>query len=216
MRAAAAVAVVLLGLGSAAHGGELDQLRKENAELRARVQELESENARLRGSSGGLAAALEQRATAAVAVAPGEAPGSTTITTEASQLEGIGGGKSRHWITWRAERAPGQAGRPDSAAIVIETASSGHTYRDVSTLRLVVDGTPVDCPVANYRTEMVTWGRDASRRGASEHVTATVPAAVLDKVANANDVSGTLGPTSFHLTPEQIAAARAFVQRLGA
>jgi hypothetical protein len=63
---------------------------------------------------------------------------------------------------------------------------------------------------------MVTWGRDASRRGASEHVTATVPAAVLDKVANANDVSGTLGPTSFHLTPEQIAAARAFVQRLGA
>jgi hypothetical protein len=66
------------------------------------VQELESENARLRGGSGGLAAALEQRATAAVAVAPGEAPGSTTITTEASQLEGIGGGKSRHWIRWRA------------------------------------------------------------------------------------------------------------------
>jgi hypothetical protein len=29
-------------------------------------------------------------------------------------------------------------------------------------------------------------------------------------------VSGTLGPTTFHLTPEQIAAARAFVQRLGA
>ena len=43
-----------------------------------------------------------------------------------------------------------------------------------------------------------------------------VPATVLDKVANARDVRGTLGPTTFHLTPEQIAAARAFVQRLGA
>jgi hypothetical protein len=214
MRAAAVAAVVLLGIGTAAHGGEVDQLRKENAELRARVQELESENARLRGGNGGLAAALEQRATAAVAVAPGEEPGSSTITTEASLLEGIGGGKSRHWISWRAARAPGQTGRPDTAAVVIDTASSGHAYRDVSALRLVVDGTPVDCPVADYRTEMVTFGRDASGRTASEHVTLTVPAAVLDKIANAHDVSGTLGPTTFHLTPEQIAAARAFVQRL--
>jgi len=47
-------------------------------------------------------------------------------------------------------------------------------------------------------------------------VTATVPAAVLDRVAGASDVSSTLGPTTFHLTPEQLAAARAFVQRLGA
>ena len=39
MRAAAAVAAVLLGIGPAARGGEVDQLRKENAELRAHVQE---------------------------------------------------------------------------------------------------------------------------------------------------------------------------------
>jgi hypothetical protein len=216
MRAAAMAAVVLLGICTAARGGEVDQLRKENADLRARVQELERENARLRGETGGLAAALEQRATAAVAVAPGAEPGSTTITTEASRLEGIGGGKSRHWITWRADRAPGQTGRPDTAVIVIDTSSSGHTYRDVSTLRLVVDGTPVDCPVADYRTEMLPTGRDGTTRIQSEHVTATVPTAVLDRVAGASDVSATLGPTTFHLTPQQIAAARAFVQRLGA
>ena len=45
MRAAAAVAVVLLGIGTAAHGGEVDQLRKENgpeqiAAARAFVQRL--------------------------------------------------------------------------------------------------------------------------------------------------------------------------------
>ena len=34
-----AVAVVLLTIGPAALGGEVDQLRKENAELRARGQE---------------------------------------------------------------------------------------------------------------------------------------------------------------------------------
>src|SRR5262249_9605029 len=110
MRAATAVAAGLLGSGTAAHGGDRDQLSTESAQTPARVQQLESENARLRGETGGLAAALEQRATAAVAVAPGPAPGSTTTTTEA---------------------------------------------------------------------EMVTWGRDATGRGASEHVTATVPAAVL-------------------------------------
>src|SRR5262245_39767020 len=201
---------------SAVWAGELEQLRNENAQLRSRVQELERENARLRGdASHGLSAALEQRATAAVAVAPGETPGTTSISTEASRLEGIGGGKSRHGITWRAEPRAG-GGRPDAAAVVIDTSASGSTYRGVSMLRLVVDGTPVDCPVADYRTEIAPTGRDGAGRIQSEHVTATVPAAVLDRVAEASDVSGTLGPTTFHLTPEQLAAARAFVQRLGA
>jgi len=216
MRSAPLVALVVLGANALGWAGELEPLRDENAQLRARVQELERENARLRGdASRGPSAALEQRATAAIAVAPGETPGATSISTEASRLEGIGGGKSRHWITWRAERAAG-GGRPDAAALVIDTSASGSTYRGVSTLRLVVDGTPVDCPVADYRTEIAPTGRDGAGRIQSEHVTATVPAAVLDRVAGASDVSGTLGPTTFHLTPEQLAAARAFVQRLGA
>jgi len=215
MRSALLVALVALG-ASAVWAGELEQLRNENAQLRSRVQELERENARLRGdATHGLSAALEQRATAAVAVAPGETPGTTSISTEASRLEGIGGGKSRHWITWRAERTAG-GGRPDAAALVIDTSASGSTYRGVSTLRLVVDGTPVDCPVADYRTEIASIGRDGAGRIQSEHLTATVPAAVLDRLAGASDVSGTLGPTTFHLTPEQLAQARAFVQRLGA
>ncbi len=215
MRSAVLVALMVLGAGAVARAGELDQLRSENAQLRARVQELERENARLRGdASHGLSAALEQRATAAVAVAPGAAPGTTSITTEASRLEGIGGGKSRHWISWRGERAAG-GGRPDAAALVIDTSASGSIYRGVSTLRLVVDGTPVDCTVADYKTETLPTGRNGTDRIQSERVTANVPAAVLDRLAGASDVSGTLGPTTFHLTPEQIAAARAFVQRLG-
>src|SRR5262249_1848612 len=116
MRSAPLVALVVLGASAVGRAGELEQLRNENAQLRARVQELEGENTRLRGdASRGLSAALEQRATAAVAVAPGETPGATNISTEASRLEGIGGGKSRPRVTWRAGGGA-RGGRPGSAA----------------------------------------------------------------------------------------------------
>jgi hypothetical protein len=59
----------------------------------------------------GLAAALEQRANEAVTVSPAAEPGASVVATEASRLEGLQGGRSRHWITWRAERQGG-ASRP--------------------------------------------------------------------------------------------------------
>src|SRR5262249_60625309 len=116
MRSAPLVALVLLGASALGWAGELEQLRDENAQLRARVQELERENARLRGdASRGLSAALEQRATAAIAVAPGETPGATSISTEASRPQGIGGREARPRVTWRAGGGA-RGGRPGSAA----------------------------------------------------------------------------------------------------
>jgi hypothetical protein len=46
-----------------------------------------------------------------VSVSPSAEPGASVVATEASRLEGLQGGRSRHWITWRAERQGG-ASRP--------------------------------------------------------------------------------------------------------
>jgi len=112
---------VLVTAGAVVHAGELERLREENARLQQQVRTLESENARLRGQASappapapaasdnsGLAAALEQRANEAVTVSPAAEPGTSLVATEASRLEGLQGGRSRHWITWRAERPAGR------------------------------------------------------------------------------------------------------------
>jgi hypothetical protein len=152
-------------------------LREENARLRQQVRSLEAENARLRGQAsappapapaasdnGGLAAALEQRANESVSVSPSAEPGASVVATEASRLEGLKGGRSRHWITWRAERQGG-ASRPDAALVVIDATASGGVYRDVKNLDLIVDGASVQCPVMDYRIDSMTVGRDVSRDG---------------------------------------------------
>jgi len=217
--------VMLVTLGAAAHAGELERLREENARLRQQVRSLEAENARLRGQAAsaarpaptdnsGLAAALEQRANESVSVSPAPEPGASVVATEASRLEGLQGGRSRHWITWRAERPTAGESRPEAATVVIDATASGGIYREVKSLDLVVDGAPVQCPVTDYRIDSMTVGRDASARRVGESVTARVPMDTLDRLANARDISGTLGTTTFRLTPEQLAGVRAFAKRL--
>lgn len=223
---AAAGIGVLVAVAAVAHAGELERLREENARLQQQVRSLEAENARLRGQAAsatrpaptdnsGLAAALEQRANESVTVSPAREPGTSVIATDPSRLEGLQGGRSRHWITWRAERPAGGAGRPDAAMVVIDATASGGIYRDVKSLDLVVDGAPVACTVSDYRIDSMTVGKDVSARRVGESVTATVPIDTLDRLANARDISGTLGSTTFRLTPEQLAAMRAFAKRVG-
>jgi len=147
---------VLVTAGAVAHAGELERLREENARLQQQVRALEAENARLRGQASappapaasdnsGLAAALEQRANEAVSVSPSAESGASVVATEASRLEGLQGGRSRHWITWRAERPTGAEGRPEAAMVVIDATASGGIYRDVKSLDLVVDGAGKTC-----------------------------------------------------------------------
>lgn len=99
-------------------------------------------------------------------VSPGEELGSSRVETEPSRLEGMGGGKGRHWLIWRGQRPPGGS-RPDAASLVVDSVDSGGQYGDVHTVQLSVDGTPVDCPVADYRMQINTTGRTpaAARRG---------------------------------------------------
>src|SRR5262245_156666 len=210
---------LVAALASTVRAGELERLREENTRLQQRVKDLEAENATLRGggapSDRGLLTALQQRASDAVVETPGEAGAATKVETEPSRLEGIGGGKSRHWIVWRAQRPAGGT-RADSASLIVDTVDSGGRYRDVKTMLLTVDGTPVEIAVAGYRAQVTNVGRDTGApRQQGESVTARVPADTLARLSTAASVSGTLGTTTFRLTPQQLADLREFAKRLG-
>ena len=97
---------------------------------------------------------------------------------------------------------------------MIDATASGGVYRDVKNLDLIVDGASVQCSVTDYRIDSMTVGRDVSARQVGESVTARVPMDTLDRLANARDISGRLGTTTFWLTPEQLAGVRAFAKRL--
>jgi hypothetical protein len=98
-----------------------------------------------------------------VVVSPGEQPGASRVETEPSRLEGLGSGKSRHWLIWRAER-PAGGGRPDAVSFIVDSVDSGGTYRDVKALQLTVDGAPIEVAVADYRMQINTTGRDTGGR----------------------------------------------------
>lgn len=209
---------LLVLLAGSAAAGEIERLREENARLQQRVRDLESENASLRGATKpgdrGLIAALEERASEVVTVSPGEAPGSSQVETEPSRLEGMGGGKGRHWLIWRAQR-PAGGGRPGAASLVVDSVDSGGQYKDVRALELTVDGTPVECAVADYRMQINTTGRDPGARQKGESVVARVPIDTLQRLTEASSVSGKLGATTFQLSPQQLADLREFAKRLG-
>jgi hypothetical protein len=87
----AAGVMVLLAVG-AAHAGELERLREENARLRGQAASV-TRPAPGPSDNTGLAAALEQRANEAVSVSPAAEPGASVVATEASRLEGLQGGR---------------------------------------------------------------------------------------------------------------------------
>jgi hypothetical protein len=60
-----------------------------------------------------------------------------------------------------------------------------------------------------------TVGRETGARQQGDSVTARIPLDTLDRLTAATSVSGTIGPTSFRLTPQQLADLREFAKRLG-
>lgn len=204
--------LVVASTAIAADAGELERLRSENARLSERVKQLEAENAKLRGEAQNpLAAALEERARESVSVEVDEGDASTTVSTEPSRLERDGGG-ARHWITFRAEKSKDSvAVRPE---LIIATNASQGQYRQARQLDLIVDGTPVALDVVKYRSQPNTSVRGSTKPTEEETVTAALTMSSLDQLAKASNVKGTLGGTSFQLTPEQLAAVRAFREKL--
>src|SRR5262245_23912153 len=157
----------LLRLASA---DDVETLREENRRLRARVEALEAENAKLRADNRSpLAAAIEAHAAEEVHV-EGEGT-AAVVTTEPSRLDTSSGPHSRHWIWLRARSAA-----PDPVDLVIDAAVSGTAYRGVDALELDVDGTRERLTVVRRSTESRTPTRGSPGTGAAgETVTVALP-----------------------------------------
>jgi hypothetical protein len=198
--------LAMVGVGGPAFADELERLRDENAKLRARIETLEAENARLRGveRDAPLAAALRESAAAAVQSGVDD-DGKRLVTTEPSRLEVSAGPGGRHWIAWRTGA--------EAIELVIESAASGQAYRDVRALELDVDGAAESLPVTRYASENKTPLRGGTPT-AGETVVVRMPAATLTRLATARAGGGALGPLRFRLTPQQLATVHAFSDRV--
>ncbi len=202
---------------AAAEPSELERLRAENARLKARIAELEGQNTKLeQRAATPMVAALEQSAKANVEVAFDRDTGVTTTSTAPSQLEDADGTRKRQWMTLRADR-PGEhpTAPPDRVQLVIETRATAGGYKSVRSLHLSLDGTPLDLPVADYRSEPITTsGRTLAKVGERETVIVPVPLDALARIAKATAVQVVLGPATFQLTAAQLAEIRAFHERI--
>jgi hypothetical protein len=211
--AAPALALLLLApAGRTWADAESDRLRAENARLEARVRELEAENARLR-SHAGSAAAVEAAADRSVTARVDTERAVTSLDLEPSRLDLTGGNRSRHWIALHAER---DAGAARTAAIEIEAAASNGVYRNVGELELSLDGTRLALPVSSRTATPILAGPQQQRIGERETVKVALSADDVARIGSAREVRGRLGPTSFVLTAEQIAAFGAVARRLAA
>jgi len=207
--AAAALGLLLALTASADADSELDRLRAENARLEGRVRDLEAENARLRSHAGAAEAAADRSVTARVDAERAV----TALDVEPSRLELTGGNRSRHWIALHAKRDPSAA---DTATIEIEAAASNGAYRNVGELELSLDGTRLALPVSARSATPILAGPQQQRIGERERVSVALSAADVARIGAAHEVRGRLGPTSFVLTPEQIAGFGAVARRLAA
>jgi hypothetical protein len=208
------LALVVLGLGPGPARGDETDVQAELGRLRARVSELEAENARLRNDAG-LAATLGAAADATVRTSFDADTDTTTIATTPSRLVRTDGGSVRQWLTLQAQHhgrvRPPSAG---DALLLLETSASAGDYRGATALRLVVDGTSAECPVVRYASEPIVAGRMAVPAGERETVTVSLPASVLARMAEGREVRAALGRNEFALTAEQLATVRAFKKRL--
>ena len=207
--AAATLGVLLSLTASAEADAESDRLRAENTRLEARVRELEAENARLRAHAGAAEAAADRSVTARVDAERAV----TSLDVGPSRLELTSGNRSRHWIALHAERDASAAG---TAVIEIEAAASNGAYRNVGELEISLDGARLALPVSARTATPILAGPQQQRIGERETVRVVVPTADVARIGSAREVRGRLGPTSFVLNAEQIAAFGAVARRLAA
>jgi hypothetical protein len=209
-------ALLALAAGPVAAGDpcppRLEETLAENARLRARIAELESELAGLRAEKrdlqivAGIAPAdAGERAERAVRerLTTSAAGGTTTVTTPPLRLDVTHGTAARHWVRFRA------AGASDAVLMVVSTRASGGIYRGVPHAVIDVDGASIACAVVGYDSRRVTAGTArAPVRRDDETVTLRLPPAAIERLAAARQARGRLGPVRFTLSDPQLAAVR--------
>jgi hypothetical protein len=186
-----------------ARADDLQTLEAENARLRTRIEQLERENAELRG----VARTAEPPIAARVVERESE-DGKTIWATEQARIDTTGGGRAAHWL-W-LERSPGS---PD-ATLWIRTEFSGGIYRHTDDLELRLDGAGHTLPIARYNATRITTGvGPRPQRRDHEILSATLTPPVLAALAQAATVSGRLGRMSFTVPAETLASLRALARK---
>jgi hypothetical protein len=186
-----------------ARADDVDALRAENARLRERVEQLERENAALRGVVRARPAPVPGRV-----VERETAGGATVWATEPGRLDVTRGSRATHSI-W-LERTPGT---PD-ATLWIRAEFSGGIHRAAKQLTLTLDGTEHVLPVSDYDATRISGrlGRGPQRRD-HELLRIAVPAPVLTALGGATTATGQLGRTTFTVPPAVLAGLRALARK---
>lgn len=207
-------------------------LQRELDLLRARVAELEAENATLRDNAtpateSELAQQLddlqrrnrELEQLAGVVPAEDRDPGrialietqttgdTTTVTSRSEQLDVIAGSRAPHHMSLVLEYTGDTP--PTDAGITwyLMTQRSGDDYRFADHVTLTLDGETLTLPVTSYDRQIrrTTRGTDNS----DEQLTITVDADALRRISNAVTAQALVRGTRLTLGPDEIATFRA-------
>jgi hypothetical protein len=233
VRRAVLLAVLLIAAaGSTAHADELDDLRRENARLKAEVQSLQAQldAARAAGGRDGAAPAaapgggaagaagtrLESvyipRTRVSLEVGRDAANGATTLATLWYRTADGGPLPRKEWFQLRADQMPD--GALQGPWLLVERQGAGAAAK-VEAGTLTVDGKTITLPVVDYDTKRrnQTLGpiTSASR---DERIRFSLPASALPLVASARTARFTAGGIDFTLTDEHLSAFAAMAARV--
>lgn len=226
------VVLLIAVSGPVAHADELDDLRRENARLKAEVQSLQAQLDAARapigkddaaanagpggGATGAAGTRLESvyipRTRVSLEVGRDTATGATTLATLWYRTAEGGPLPRKEWFQLRADQMPD--GALQGPWLLVERQGAGAAAK-VDTGTLTVDGKTITLPVVDYDTKRrnQTLGpiTSASR---DERVRFALPASALPLVANARTARFTAGGIDFTLTDEHLSAFAALAARV--
>ena len=193
--------VLAVGTAPSVRADEVSALQAENARLKARIAELERENATLRGEARSADPALPTKV-----VEKENDEGATIWSTEPAPVETAGRSKHLLWL----ERTPGQAG----GVLWLRGEFSGGIYRNTEQMELRLGGTTETLAIAGYDVNRITaaTGRRTQRRD-HETVHVVLDARQLSALAETATLSGKLGRTAFTVPAETLASLRALARK---
>ncbi|MBI1335594.1 MAG: hypothetical protein GC164_01375 [Phycisphaera sp.] len=202
---------------------EVESLRAENAQLKARVAELEKELARARQTSTELAQLAgvetpdesEQTLEARVKEVVDEKTGQTVMRTILSEFK-TENSRGKHFLSLEFVKPASGDGKSVDGSIEarILTGATGSQYMQADHITITADGQAYDLPITSYDRTLRRAG-DMRRRIdiSDEELTFTLPGDVLEKLVKSSTLEGTLGNTKLTFTRDQILLMRAMQVR---